>query len=301
MKVFGTKIDGVNYVERPGAYLIMFNKNNEVALVEVKRGLFLPGGGIDPGEDDEACIKRELIEEVGWNVEVGGKIAENTGFVYSKTDQVYYEIQARYYIGVSYEKVTEPIEEDHKLVWGHYNEVKDQIHSPAQKCALEQAIKMVENEVVSVDEQLRLRKFQKNEYNIALQWYKDKEVLYFSEGDENLNYTIDTITRMYDYLMDIGELFFIEIYEEGAWVPIGDVTLSPNTMPITIGVPRYWGKGIGKKVIGKLLHRARENGYGTIRLKGIYKYNERSLRMFKGLGFNVVDETHKELILELIL
>lgn len=35
----------------------------------------LPGGGVDPGEDARACAQREVIEELGLDVEVGRLLA----------------------------------------------------------------------------------------------------------------------------------------------------------------------------------------------------------------------------------
>jgi uncharacterized protein GlcG (DUF336 family) len=66
------------------------------------------------------------------------------------------------------------------------------------------------------------------------------------------------IKRMYTYLESIGELYFIEVYEGNTWIPVGDVTLSDKNMPIAIGEPKYWGRGIGKDVISKLLERAKK-------------------------------------------
>ena len=37
-----------------------------------KAGWTLTGGGLDPGEQPEACVVRELLEETGYAVTVGG-------------------------------------------------------------------------------------------------------------------------------------------------------------------------------------------------------------------------------------
>lgn len=53
---------------------------------------------------------------------------------------------------------------------------------------------------------------------------------------------------MYNYLNNKGELYFIEVNENGKWKPIGDVTLWQEDMPIVIGEREYRGKGVGKKL-----------------------------------------------------
>ena len=49
---FGIKQDGVDYIDRPGVYALIENKDKQVAVIETRMGHFLPGGGIDAGETD---------------------------------------------------------------------------------------------------------------------------------------------------------------------------------------------------------------------------------------------------------
>jgi 8-oxo-dGTP diphosphatase len=56
-KIFGEKIEGIQYKERAGVYGIAFNGEWHIALVNTPRGYSLPGGGIEPGESHEECIK----------------------------------------------------------------------------------------------------------------------------------------------------------------------------------------------------------------------------------------------------
>lgn len=60
-------------------------------------------------------------------------------------------------------------------------------------------------------------------------------------------------------------------------------------MPIVIGDEKYWGKGIGRKVIGKLIGRAKSIGLTKIYIPDIYSYNNRSQNLFKSMGFVEVD------------
>ena len=60
MKVFGTPKPGQNYIDRPGVYGFLRNDSGLVAVVETSTGVFLPGGGVDPGENEEQALRREF-------------------------------------------------------------------------------------------------------------------------------------------------------------------------------------------------------------------------------------------------
>lgn len=155
--------------------------------------------------------------------------------------------------------------------------------------------------LINVNKSLRLIKPERESWRLALDWYQNPDVLYYSEGVTGKFYDIEVITNMYSFLSSIGELYFIEILEDGLWKVIGDVTLSEKTMPIVIGYKEYWGKGIGKKVIRALIIRAQELGIKKIKLSGIYNYNERSRNMFMSLGFTKISQDENKEIFELVL
>ena len=148
--------------------------------------------------------------------------------------------------------------------------------------------------IIDIDCMIRLRKPIEEEYILALPWYQNPEVLYYSEGQNVKPYDMETIRRMYKYLRNIGELYFIEAFEDYKWVAIGDVTLSEENMPIVLGNEKFWGKGIGKKVIGRLIDRAKRIKLDRIYIPTIYKYNARSSNLFKSFGFIKVFENDEK-------
>ena len=144
-------------------------------------------------------------------------------------------------------------------------------------------------EYVIVSDNIRLRKFDNN-FNFALEWYQDEETLMLVDG-KNEPYDIEKLHRMYSYLNEHGELYFIEVQDGDKYIPIGDVTFSCTDMPIIIGVESYRGLGIGNKVVMALVERGKQLGYSHLAVNEIYKYNLGSQKLFEGVGFKRYEET----------
>ena len=146
-------------------------------------------------------------------------------------------------------------------------------------------------DVIQIDDTLRLRKYDGN-HNFALAWYQDEETVWLVDGNRN-PYTVERLEGMYRYLNNAGELYFIEVLENGIYKPIGDVTFWQEDMPIVIGDPAYRGKGIGRKVIAVLAERGKELGYRYLEIGEIYDWNEGSRRCFESVGFHAYEKTDK--------
>lgn len=145
--------------------------------------------------------------------------------------------------------------------------------------------------IIEIDSSLRLRPFDGN-YDFAFEWYQDPETVRLVDGIAE-PYSYHTLTNMYRYLNEKGELYFIEINENGEWKPIGDVTFWQNDMPIIIGDPEYRGHGIGKKVISALIERGKALGYDKLYVGEIYDFNVASRRCFESSGFKSYEKTEK--------
>ena len=144
-------------------------------------------------------------------------------------------------------------------------------------------------EIIQIDDDLRLRKYD-GKFEFALQWYQDEETVYLVDGVRK-KYTFEDLTNMYEWLNEKGELYFIEVNEKDKFVPIGDVTFWQNDMPIVIGDQRFRGKGIGKKVINSIIHRAKGLGFKEIFVNEIYDWNIISQQCFEKCGFICYDIT----------
>lgn len=145
---------------------------------------------------------------------------------------------------------------------------------------------------IDINENLRLRKFD-NKYDFALAWYKDEETVKLVDGEGAQLYDNDKLKRMYNYLNNKGELYFIEVKKYDKFIPIGDVTFWPEDMPIVIGNKSYQGQGIGSMVITTLIKRAKALGFHEIHVREIYSYNIGSQKAFEKCGFKKYKQTEK--------
>ena len=147
------------------------------------------------------------------------------------------------------------------------------------------------SDVLQIEDTLRLRRFD-GDYDFAFEWYQDPETVLLVDGKAT-PYSYETLTNMYNYLNSKGELYFIEVIENGRWKPIGDVTFWQEDMPIAIGEREYRGKGIGKKVVSTLVERGRAMGYDKLYVGEIYDFNVGSQECFESVGFRSYEKTEK--------
>ena len=117
MKTFGAPLPGKEYTVRPGVYAVITNDAGGVAIVQTGEGYFLPGGGLEENEAHEDCLKRELLEELGWQIAVGEHIVSAQRYLLAISKKNYYLSIAHFYRATKITKVAESVEPDHHLVW----------------------------------------------------------------------------------------------------------------------------------------------------------------------------------------
>ncbi len=159
--------------------------------------------------------------------------------------------------------------------------------------------KQVQPEILPISDFVRLRKYDGN-YRIAVKWYQDPVVYYNSEGITKQEDIPDEsyVKKMYEYLSNAGECYFIEVLENGKFIPVGDVTVKEENPPIVIGEARYRGIGLGKQVMAAVLKRAIDLGYSKIYGSVVYDYNIASQKLHEALGFRQVGRRGNEIIYE---
>lgn len=153
-RTFGTRESGKEYRHREGAYAVAFDGLGRVALVEApaartkERRLFLPGGGIEPGESREDCVRRECLEETGLAARVGAYLCTGDEYVSPlvTVDRCYLHVTGHCYRTVLDEKLQEPIEADHVLVWADPETCAEKMFLRYQAWAVETAWREVRRE-----------------------------------------------------------------------------------------------------------------------------------------------------------
>lgn len=132
--------DSHEYYKRPGAYAIIQNDKDEIAIVkDSDHNKFFFGGGVEKGEEILDTLKRELIEESGYTLKNISYFTEVAEFLKGKSGK-YLEVLATIYIAQLDKKIKEPIEKDHQLIWINPLEYKGKLFRTWQNYTLDKYI-----------------------------------------------------------------------------------------------------------------------------------------------------------------
>ena len=115
--VFGHRPTDTHTVVRPSAYALVTDGNGGVAVVRTPHGLFLPGGGIEPGETPRETIIREVREECGLDVQLGSWAVHAIDFIYSTEERTHFEKHSTFIDARSSGSDIAAHESDHELQW----------------------------------------------------------------------------------------------------------------------------------------------------------------------------------------
>ncbi|MGE4132369.1 MAG: NUDIX domain-containing protein [Bdellovibrionales bacterium] len=146
---FGEKQIDIKYVDRPGAYGVIEDENGRIALMRTSWGVFLPGGGINPGESELDGLAREIFEEMGARVHKASLFAKANQYLFSRHYQQYFRKMGSFYQVTlpgdpkSISKAPFRIEKDHELIWITHAQIKDSLSEGFQRWALEQWFELV--------------------------------------------------------------------------------------------------------------------------------------------------------------
>ena len=137
---FGEPEPGRTYRDRSAAFGIL-EREGRVALVRVQKPghpawFDLPGGALDPGEDEAQAVVREFGEETGLNV--------RPGEVYARADQRFVNTDGEAFnnraafllLTLLGEDAKLKVEDDHALVWSTPAEALVQLRHEAHAWAV---------------------------------------------------------------------------------------------------------------------------------------------------------------------
>lgn len=119
MLQFGTPLPDA--IDRSAAFGVA-ERGNQIALVRVDPGdgapwWDLPGGALDPGEDEATALVREFGEETGLRIRVGQEVARVAQYFIKSDDQPVRNHGGVYDTIVEDEDAALKIEADHTPVW----------------------------------------------------------------------------------------------------------------------------------------------------------------------------------------
>ncbi|KZK36825.1 NUDIX hydrolase [Lactococcus taiwanensis] len=116
--VFGEKVEGKSYQARYGVYAIVTKSGSDICLVQAPNGAFLlPGGEIEPGENHELALKRELLEELGATARIGAYLGQADEYFYSSHRNKYFYNPAYLYETQELRIEGAPLEDFNTIFW----------------------------------------------------------------------------------------------------------------------------------------------------------------------------------------
>lgn len=135
-RVICKKNPKIKYKERKCAYAMICDGNGNVAITNDGKYFFF-GGGTEENETPLETLNREMIEETGYKLK-DVKLFDNIISYEYNSSRGYLKIDATIYTAKFDEKVCEPIETDHPILWGKPEEHIDNMYHEYQKVMLKE-------------------------------------------------------------------------------------------------------------------------------------------------------------------
>ena len=139
--IIGEKLENKKYDFRETCFGIC-EKNGKLLLVEKKGQLSFVGGGIESNESHEECLKREFLEESGYElVKITPLVTIDCFWLAAGKWPL--ESFANFYIVEVGERLSSPTEEGHTVKFVDLNDADRVLPLPYHKKALELYLKQV--------------------------------------------------------------------------------------------------------------------------------------------------------------
>jgi len=137
---FGAPEPGVTYRDRPAAFGVAAREDGMIALVRVTIlgacWLDLPGGALDPDEDDEQALVREFGEETGLIVRTGARVVRASQYFRLNDGEPVNNRCAVFQAVVDGFDPALKIEDDHELAWMEPGAAAEQVRHDAHAWAI---------------------------------------------------------------------------------------------------------------------------------------------------------------------
>jgi len=137
--IFGTRVEGAIYRQRPSAYALVRNDAGNFAVVRTPVACYLPGGGMESGETPEQTIIREGREECGFVLKPCARIGRAMEICYSSEEKEYFEKDS-FFIEAEIVGHGPQSELDHELVWMSADSAGDALSHGSHRWAIHRAV-----------------------------------------------------------------------------------------------------------------------------------------------------------------
>jgi 8-oxo-dGTP pyrophosphatase MutT (NUDIX family)/GNAT superfamily N-acetyltransferase len=121
---FGDRESGYDYYSRPGVYGILINEKGEIGVVEVNGLYFLPGGGIEPHEEERDALIREIREETGFEASVNSCLGRANEFQISYDKSMRFNQLGSFYYCSVISDHKDKSDLNHYFMWKKLDEMK---------------------------------------------------------------------------------------------------------------------------------------------------------------------------------
>ncbi|PDY47255.1 NUDIX hydrolase [Bacillus pseudomycoides] len=140
---FGYKKEKQYYTLRPSCYAVIFNDQyTKIAIIKKGTRYFLPGGGMEQHETKELCLRRELVEELGWHIEIQHYIGNAERYFCVENENTYYLNDGYFYICKKLKTENTISEQDHILQWLSPSQAQRLLVHEHQQWAVKQALSL---------------------------------------------------------------------------------------------------------------------------------------------------------------
>jgi 8-oxo-dGTP diphosphatase len=141
-RTFGVRLEDKQYRDRAGVYAVIFDNKGNTATVRTPKGNFLIGGGIDAGETHEECLKRECMEETGFDIGIREFVCKGDTYFYVEPRGRYVRLIGYFYVAELKEKLCKPVEEDHIFEWIPVEGMEPKMAMEQQAWAVKEAMRL---------------------------------------------------------------------------------------------------------------------------------------------------------------
>jgi len=137
---FGSPRPGRDHKPRPGAYAVVFDRDGRLLVVEEDGRLYLPGGGLDPGETPEQALAREFVEETGYTIAIRGELGRANEYVADETPNTAFNKHCFFFTVTLTGGTAVPAIASNKPSWMDLAEALKKLNNEAHRWAVGQAI-----------------------------------------------------------------------------------------------------------------------------------------------------------------